>query len=63
LDLVHPEDVVRTLNFIKDERIKGKVNEIENRYLTKDGQFKKIHWTVKAGYAKYMYAIAKVVKE
>ncbi len=34
LDLVHPEDVVRTLNFIKDERINTRNNIIEIFFFT-----------------------------
>jgi len=60
LDLVHPEDVQLTLDFIKSLSKKGEVKNISNRYYTKDGKYKQIDWIVQSGSGRYMYASAKV---
>ena len=47
LDLIHPDDVQQTLDYIK-RRIQGESiinNEFENRYLHKNGSVREISWT------------------
>lgn len=60
LDLVHPDDVHPTINFIESLSKKGEVKYFSNRYYTKDGIYKTIDWVVQSGSGRYMYASGKV---
>lgn len=59
LDLVHPDDVQLTVDFINSLSKKGEVKNISNRYHTKNGMYKRIDWIVQSGLGRYMYASAK----
>ncbi len=63
LDLVHPDDVSATLEFLdilaKDKRVDGFIN----RYKTLDGRYVTLEWSAELGYGKYLYAAARDVTQ
>lgn len=63
LDLVHPEDVDKTLKLLQDLPNGQVVFNFVNRYKTKDGRYRHLEWKAQVGYGKYIYASARDITD
>ena len=63
LDLVHPEDVEKTLKVLQDLPNGQLVFNFVNRYKTKDGRYRHLEWKAQVGYGKFIYASARDITD
>lgn len=63
LDLVHPEDVEKTLKLLQDLPNGQVVFNFVNRYKTHDGRYRHLEWQAQVGYGKYIYASARDITD
>lgn len=61
LDLVHPDDVEKTIEEMKCLTQVRHMEGFINRYRTQGGQYVALEWSVEVGYGKYVYAAARDV--